>query len=329
MVPEGLVLLTSVAFGLAAVTLARKKVLVQELPAVEGLARVDVVCLDKTGTLTEGTIVFDELESLSADGNTATASSRARRWGRSPTTRTRTPPPSRSVSTSRRRDGRARARCRSRRPASGAQPASTATAPGSWGRRRWCSPTTRRRYGRVPTSSRPAAGARWCWRAATALTGETLPDDLEPVALVMFAEKVRPDAADTLAYFAAQGVQLRVISGDNPRTVAAVARTGRTRESRRRLRRPRAPRGSGRDGRRARAAPRLRPGHPAAEAGHGGGAAVEGPRRRHDRRRRERRARAEGRRHRRGHGIGRGRDARGRAARAPGREVLDLAGRGR
>ena len=54
MVPEGLVLLTSVAFGAAAVTLARRRVLVQELPAVEGLARVDVVCLDKTGTLTEG-----------------------------------------------------------------------------------------------------------------------------------------------------------------------------------------------------------------------------------------------------------------------------------
>src|SRR5690606_16983790 len=49
LVPEGLVLLTSVAFLMAAVQLTRKQVLVQELPAVEGLARVDVVCLDKTG----------------------------------------------------------------------------------------------------------------------------------------------------------------------------------------------------------------------------------------------------------------------------------------
>jgi cation-transporting ATPase E len=55
------------------------------------------------------------------------------------------------------------------------------------------------------------------------LGDETLPADLTPVALVMFAEKVRPDAADTLAYFREQGVELRVISGDNPRTVAAVA----------------------------------------------------------------------------------------------------------
>src|SRR5215467_6941700 len=61
MVPQGLVLLTSVAFGVAAVTLARRRVLVQQLPAVEGLARVDVVCFDKTGTLTDGTISFDRL----------------------------------------------------------------------------------------------------------------------------------------------------------------------------------------------------------------------------------------------------------------------------
>jgi cation-transporting P-type ATPase E len=72
MVPEGLVLLTSLAFAVAAVTLARRQVLVQELPAVEGLARVDVVCLDKTGTLTEGAIEFDELVPLTADDSAST-----------------------------------------------------------------------------------------------------------------------------------------------------------------------------------------------------------------------------------------------------------------
>ncbi|MEA2551300.1 MAG: cation-transporting P-type ATPase, partial [Actinomycetota bacterium] len=54
MVPEGLVLLTSVAFAMSVLRLSRARVLVQELPAVEGLARVDVLCIDKTGTLTEG-----------------------------------------------------------------------------------------------------------------------------------------------------------------------------------------------------------------------------------------------------------------------------------
>jgi magnesium-transporting ATPase (P-type) len=70
MVPQGLVLLTSIAFGVAALTLARRKVLVQQLPAVEGLARVDVMCFDKTGALTDGTITFSELISLD---NTAPA----------------------------------------------------------------------------------------------------------------------------------------------------------------------------------------------------------------------------------------------------------------
>jgi cation-transporting ATPase E len=61
MVPQGLVLLTSIAFGVSAIALARRNVLVQQLPAVEGLARIDVACLDKTGTLTDGTIQFDRL----------------------------------------------------------------------------------------------------------------------------------------------------------------------------------------------------------------------------------------------------------------------------
>ncbi len=53
MVPEGLVLLSSIAFAVSAVALARQHVLVNQLPAVEGLARTDILCTDKTGTLTE------------------------------------------------------------------------------------------------------------------------------------------------------------------------------------------------------------------------------------------------------------------------------------
>src|SRR5215468_5843192 len=73
MVPQGLVLLTSIAFGAAAVTLARRRVLVQQLPAVEGLARVDVVCFDKTGTLTDGTVAFDSLVRLDDQAPTEAA----------------------------------------------------------------------------------------------------------------------------------------------------------------------------------------------------------------------------------------------------------------
>ena len=64
MIPLGLVLMTSIAFAVGASRLARRQVLVNELPAVEGLARVDVVCLDKTGTLTVGEIGFDAVHSL-------------------------------------------------------------------------------------------------------------------------------------------------------------------------------------------------------------------------------------------------------------------------
>ncbi|MGW6459936.1 HAD-IC family P-type ATPase, partial [Streptomyces sp. NPDC055078] len=64
MIPEGLVLLTSVAFAIGVIRLGRKQCLVQELPAIEGLARVDVVCLDKTGTLTEGGMDVTELRML-------------------------------------------------------------------------------------------------------------------------------------------------------------------------------------------------------------------------------------------------------------------------
>ena len=65
MVPEGLVLLTSLAFAVAVVRLARQRVLIQELPAVEGLARADVVCIDKTGTLTEGRLGIVRVDRVS------------------------------------------------------------------------------------------------------------------------------------------------------------------------------------------------------------------------------------------------------------------------
>ena len=68
MVPEGLVLLTSIAFAVGATRLASKKVLTQELAAIEGLARVDVICLDKTGTLTEGSLTLGTIEHLGAHG---------------------------------------------------------------------------------------------------------------------------------------------------------------------------------------------------------------------------------------------------------------------
>ena len=89
LVPEGLVLLTSVAFLLAAVQLTRQQVLVQELPAVEGLARVNIVCLDKTGTLTVGDIAYEDCEPCADLTGRRDPGGASARW---PTTRTRTAP---------------------------------------------------------------------------------------------------------------------------------------------------------------------------------------------------------------------------------------------
>src|SRR5262249_28745950 len=64
MVPEGLVLMTSIAFAVGVVRLGQRQCLVNELPAIEGLARVDVVCADKTGTLTENGMRVSDLKTF-------------------------------------------------------------------------------------------------------------------------------------------------------------------------------------------------------------------------------------------------------------------------
>ena len=114
--------------------------------------------------------------------------------------------------------------------------------------------------------------ARCCWRRADdALDGRGRSrPTLQPVALVLLEEKVRPDAAETLALLrATRASTLKVISGDNPRTVAAVAGGSGCRTPTTAYRRPRAARGRGRARRRARAALGVRPGDAAAEAGDG------------------------------------------------------------
>ena len=144
MVPEGLVLLTSVAFAVGAGRLARRRVLTQELAAIEGLARVDVICLDKTGTLTEGELVLGEVEQLApaAVGTDAAAESHAvatcrpthrsiRCWPRWPRRRAPQPEPAGHRGPVRPTPaGPPTAPCPSRRPASGARRPSASTAPG-------------------------------------------------------------------------------------------------------------------------------------------------------------------------------------------------------
>jgi cation-transporting ATPase E len=222
MIPLGLVLMTSIAFAVGAVRLARQQVLVQELAAVEGLARVDLVCLDKTGTLTEGDIEFDAEHPLTSQPG---GWREVLAWyGAEP-------------------DANATARClRAAYPTPvDAEPAAMIPfssarkwsavsfgddAPGSWvlGGPEMVFADD----GLTAQSARLAESGR-----RTLVLGHTseplpseerLPAGLRPVALLTFRERIRSDAAETLRYFAGQGVDVRVISGDNPQTVAAIAR---------------------------------------------------------------------------------------------------------
>lgn len=240
MIPQGLVFMTSVALAVGAVKLARREVLVQELAAVEGLARVDMLCLDKTGTLTEGRMILDGVEPLraaeldpaaeaalawmGADRNAnATSVALVERFTTPPTEQ-----PVRAIEFSSRRKWSA---------------VSFAEGPA---RGTWVLGAPDIVLADVLDSAdaldrfaeRATAGERTVVLARTDLVldpavdppeGERapepeLPGSLAAVALVSFREKVRDDAHETLGYFREQEVELCVISGDDPRTVAAVAR---------------------------------------------------------------------------------------------------------
>ncbi|WP_307384417.1 MULTISPECIES: HAD-IC family P-type ATPase [Microbacterium] len=231
MIPLGLVLMTSIAFAVGAARLAGKKVLVNELPAVEGLARVDVICLDKTGTLTAGEIRFDDALTLTerdgwretlgwygaADDANATA-----RCLREPFPVDAPLEPVRRI------------------PFSSARKWSAVSfadrAEGTWilgapemvfGDRAADADTE---LGAAVTRL-ASSGRRTLVLAHTAtplddddVAAERFRGEPVPVAVLTFIEAVRPDAAGALAFFREQGVGVRVISGDNPRTVAAIAR---------------------------------------------------------------------------------------------------------
>ncbi len=222
MVPEGLVLLTSLVFAVSAVTLARRKVLVQELPAVEGLAKVDVICLDKTGTLTEGTLEFSHMMSLNGEEALidALGAFAAAAPSENPTITALkatfpSPPGWRAeevVPFSSAWKWSAASFAGGDTWVLGAPEVLLQGLPGAEGLRE-------------KADEIAASGKRVLLfaKAERAVAGEKTPEGMVPAALLVFEEKVRPDAADTLEYFRRQDVGIRVISGDNPRTVGAVA----------------------------------------------------------------------------------------------------------
>ena len=223
MVPQGLVLLVSVSLAAAVVRLGQYQVLVQELPAVETLARVDIVCVDKTGTLTSGDIVFDQFVQL--DGAISDASSVLSAIAASdPDPNATMHALSVAFPTDVRPDVVSRMPFSSERKTSavafGDGTAWTLGAP------EFVLDTDTRSTLGDQIGEFTSEGDRVLVMCST--TAESVEaGDAEPGApamLLVFSEDVRSDAASTVAYFEEQGVAVKVISGDASSTVAAVAR---------------------------------------------------------------------------------------------------------
>ena len=228
MVPEGLVLLTSVAFAVGVVRLAQRRCLVQELPAIEVLARVDVLCADKTGTITEGTMELAEVLVLAdAPVDAATVDAALTAIGRLD------PDPNATLLAVRQHYSDA------------TDWRTTGRVPFSSGRK-WSAMTFADHGSFVLGAPENVLAAQYAGEVrrlveeqaangrrvlVLAKAAVDMPDGAEadlpevaPVALVLLEDVVRHDAPATLAYFAEQGVTLKVISGDNNVTVGAVAR---------------------------------------------------------------------------------------------------------
>jgi cation-transporting ATPase E len=222
MIPEGLVLLTSIAMAVAVVRLAQRKALVQEMPAVEALARTDVVCVDKTGTLTDPGMalrVVSPLAGRSPDSIRtilgAVAASDPRPNPTMDAVRTACPDPGWQV-----QDAVPFSSARKWSAASfsehgdfviGAPEVLVADLPG----KDWWSAAERE----------AAAGSRVLLLgqlSAPATAADDLPAMTE-IAVVVIDQVLRSDAAETVAFFERQDVAVKVISGDNAATVGAIA----------------------------------------------------------------------------------------------------------
>lgn len=222
MIPEGLVLLTSVVLAVSVVRLARQKALIQELYSVETLARVDTLCLDKTGTITEDTMQLeaivplceisrDEVENaisaLVSTQNNENPTNNALRMIRHP------PPDWKCTNT---------VAFSSERKWSGASFAGRGSflmGAGDFMMKEQFEPIRPQaeRY------SRKGYRVLLLAHSSGELDGTRFPPNATPLALILLSDRIRPNARETLEYFFDQGVDIKIISGDNVLTVASIA----------------------------------------------------------------------------------------------------------
>ncbi len=232
MIPEGLVLLTSLNFAVAAMRLARKNTLVQELESVETLARVDCLNLDKTGTITDGGIAFNELRMLDDDED----ESNAKQALFDLSNEEQPNGTGKAVLEGLGREGFAGGAVQARVPFSSARKWSAIVShTGTWymGAPEVIISALNGDYGNVLDMVTENANEGNRVLLIAHRSGQPAEDFAEsprldatarPVALVLCSERIRSDAESTLQWFREQGVRCRIISGDNPVTVGAIAR---------------------------------------------------------------------------------------------------------
>jgi cation-transporting ATPase E len=225
MVPEGLVLLTSVAFAVGVVRLARHRCLVQELPAIEVLARVDVLCVDKTGTITEGSMDLADVKPLDQVDRSVVDAALTALAQLDPDPNATSRALQRAYTEASAWTVTGRVPFSSARKWSGMSFADH----GSWVLGAPENVLTSGYAGdlRDNVESHALLGQRVLVLAKAEGTFTDGPDATLPAvtatALVLLEDIVRSDAPATLNYFAEQGVAMKVISGDNNVTVGAVA----------------------------------------------------------------------------------------------------------
>ena len=218
MIPEGLILLTSVALLAGVVKLGRRQTLVQELFGIETLARADVLCSDKTGTLTTGEMTLETCIPIDADEETLKAAA------------------SRFLGAFEAGSGTLKALAAAI-PAGTEAP--TATLPFSSARKKSAAAFADGTVlilgapsfvlGQVPPEAEAASERGFrvlaLAEARGAITEEALPTVTRCLGLFCLRDTLRPAVKDTLTWFSKEGVSIRILSGDDPRTVSAVART--------------------------------------------------------------------------------------------------------
>ncbi|HCC35019.1 MAG TPA: magnesium-transporting ATPase [Ruminococcaceae bacterium] len=223
MIPEGLIMLTGITLTLGALKLARHKAMVQSLGSIETLARVDVLCLDKTGTITDGTLSFEKLVPVNDTSHDYAGRIISELMGAL-------------------RDDNATAKALRETFGSGCEWIPARTVPFS-SDRKWSgvsyenegsfilgapgSVFKKEEHEELFEAVRQYAAKGFrvlCLAHSGAIMEDVvLPEELSCLSLIILSDTVRAEAPETFRYFAGEGVTLKVISGDDPLTVSTVA----------------------------------------------------------------------------------------------------------